>query len=250
MPWFWASKDSKSNSDSKNPTAKERLEKFQSLPIYAPEIVVPTLVLTTTLLTLHTFYSRRLRRIPTVAQLPPSAISNHQSLFGKAVSVGDADNFRFFHTPGGRLLGWEWLRTIPTSRKDLAKAGTLHVRLAGIDAPEGAHFGNKAQPYAEEAQNWLTNYILGRRVRVKLLARDRYERVVCSVKVWRWGVFRRDVSLEMAKAGWAELYDNAGAEYGGLEKELRNAVETARYFFAMCIFLTVDDTRGECGRRI
>ena len=126
------------------------------------------------------------------------------------------------------MLGWGWVRTIPASRKDLAKAGTIHVRLAGVDAPEGAHFGNTAQPYAQEAQDWLTKYVLRRRVRVKLLTRDRYERVVCSVKVWRWGI-RRDVSLEMAKAGWAELYDNAGAEYGGLEKEIRRAVEIAKY---------------------
>ena len=229
MPWFWTSKDN--NPESSKPSPKERLEKLESLPIYAPEIIIPTLVLTTTLLTLHALYRRRLRRIPTISQLPPSAISTHQSLFGTAVSVGDADNFRFFHTPGGRLLGWGWLRSVPSSRKDLAKAGTLHVRLAGVDAPEGAHFGNKAQPYAEEAQNWLTKYVLGRRVRVKLLARDRYERVVCSVKVWRWGLFKRDVSLEMAKAGWVELYDNAGAQYGGLERELRSAVETAKYAF-------------------
>ena len=234
MPWFWTSKDT-TNPDSQKPSPKERLEKLQSLPIYAPEIIIPTVVLTTTLLTLHTFYRRRLRRIPTVSQLPPSAISTHQSLFGTAVSVGDADNFRFFHTPGGRLLGWGWLRSVPTSRKDLAKAGTLHVRLAGVDAPEGAHFGNKAQPYAEEAQTWLTNYVLGRRVRIKLLARDRYERVVCSVKVWRWGLLRRNVSLEMAKAGWVELYDNAGAQYDGLERELRVAVETAKYTSILCM---------------
>jgi len=144
------------------------------------------------------------------------------------VSVGDADNFRFFHTPGGRLLGWGWLRPVPISRKDISKQGTIHIRLAGIDAPEGAHFGNAAQPYAVEAQAWLTNYVLGKRVRVTLLSRDRYERVVCSVKIWKWGI-RRDVSLEMAKAGWAEVYDNSGAEYGGLERELRKAVERAKY---------------------
>src|SRR5271155_2725937 len=173
MPWFWASPTN--SPDSKKPTPKERLEKLQSLPLYSPEILIPTLVLTTSLLGLHTLYRRRLRRIPTVTQLPPSAISSHQTLFGKAVSVGDADNFRLFHTPGGRLLGWGWVRQIPSVRKDITKAGTIHVRLAGVDAPEGAHFGNKAQPYAEEAQNWLTNYVLGKRVRVKLLARDRYE---------------------------------------------------------------------------
>ena len=41
------------------------------------------------------------------------------------------------------------------------------------------------------------------------------------------------MSLEMAKAGWAELYDNAGAEYGGLERQLKNAVETAKLYSAM-----------------
>lgn len=226
MGWFWSSTSSSPNE--KKPTPKERLEHLQSLPLYSPEILIPTVLLTTSLLGLHTFYRRRLRRIPTVAQLPPSAIASHQTLFGKAVSVGDADNFRFFHTPGGRLLGWGWLRPVPISRKDISKQGTIHIRLAGIDAPEGAHFGNAAQPYAVEAQAWLTNYVLGRRVRVTLLSRDRYERVVCSVKIWKWGI-RRDVSLEMAKAGWAEVYDNSGAEYGGLERELRKAVERAKY---------------------
>lgn len=223
MPWFWTS----SNADTGKPTPEERLENFESPPLFSPDVLIPTAVLTTTLLALHTFYRRRLRRIQTVAQLPPSSVTNHQSLFGTAVSVGDADNFRLFHTPGGRVLGWGWFRQVPNSRKDLAKAGTIHIRLAGIDAPEGAHFGNQAQPYAAEAQDWLTKYILRRRVRVSLLSRDRYERVVCSVKIWKWGI-RRDVSLEMAKAGWAELYDNAGAQYGGLERELRRAVETAK----------------------
>jgi len=82
-----------------------------------------------------------------------------------------------------------------------------------------------------------------------LLARDRYERVVCSVKVWRWG-WRRDVSLEMAKAGWAELYDNAGAEYGGLERQLKKAVETAKSFLYKIVRLIVDGREGACGLRI
>jgi endonuclease YncB( thermonuclease family) len=225
MPW-WSS----SNNDPDKLPSKSPLEALKSLPIYHAEIVIPTIILSSSIIAGHAFYRRRLRRIPTVAQIPPTALTSHQRLFGTAVSVGDADNFRLFHTPGGRLLGWGWLRHVPTSRKDLSKAGTIHVRLAGVDAPEGAHFGNQAQPYAEEAQNWLRNYVLGRRVRVQLLARDRYERVVCSVGVRKWG-FLRNVSLEMAKAGWVEVYDNAGAEYGGLEKEIRAAVDNAKYAF-------------------
>lgn len=69
-------------------------------------------------------------------------------------SVGDGDNFRFFHTP--TLSGYSWpfkFRRIPSTTKgtryehrklsqpDLdapldLKDETLHIRLAGVDAPE------------------------------------------------------------------------------------------------------------------
>jgi hypothetical protein len=36
-------------------------------------------------------------------------------------SVGDGDNFRIFHTPGGRLAGWGWLlwKRVPRGKKEL-----------------------------------------------------------------------------------------------------------------------------------
>lgn len=37
-----------------------------------------------------------------------------------------------------------------------------------------------AQPFSAEAKIWLTNYVLDRSVIVKLLSRDRYDRVVQS----------------------------------------------------------------------
>ncbi|KAI6020514.1 hypothetical protein EDC04DRAFT_2738026, partial [Pisolithus marmoratus] len=54
--------------------------------------------------------------------------------------MGDADNFRSYHTPG---IGWRWFRRVPTLAKDL-KDQTIHIRIAGIDAPEGGHFGRPA----------------------------------------------------------------------------------------------------------
>jgi hypothetical protein len=58
----------------------------------------------------------------------------------------------------------------------------------------------------------------------------------------------------MAKAGWAEVYDNAGAEYGGLERELRQAVETAKYphnpsFWGVLTYF-LGSRGGGCGLRI
>jgi endonuclease YncB( thermonuclease family) len=81
----------------------------------------------------------------------------------------------------------------------------IHVRIAGIDAPEGAHFGRTPQPYSAEALHWLKNYLGGRRVRVYVYSKDQYDRVVASAKV-RKGLFRRDVGLQMLKAGMATLY--------------------------------------------
>lgn len=48
--------------------------------------------------------------------------------------VGDADNFHLFHTPGGRLWGWGWFRNVPEKKPEL-KNNTIHIRIAGIDAP-------------------------------------------------------------------------------------------------------------------
>ena len=120
-------------------------------------------------------------------------------------------------TPGGRLLGWPWLRRIPTTRKDL-KDQTIHVRIAGVDAPECAHFGHPEQPYGAEALEWLRTYLTpGQRVRVHLHSKDQFDRVVASVKVWR-GLRRRDVGLEMIRAGMATVYEaKTGGEFGGMK---------------------------------
>ena len=172
-------------------------------------------------------YQNVFKRVRTAGDLTPSILGGKRKLFGRCVSVGDGDNFRFFHTPGGRLAGWDIFRFIPQNRKILVKQGTIHVRLAGVDAPEMAHFGNPAQPYSQEAFNWLTQKVKGKRLRIQPWSRDRYERVVSSVKIWTW-TGRKDVSLEMVKAGLATVYVQAGAEYGGIEQELKQAEEKAK----------------------
>jgi endonuclease YncB( thermonuclease family) len=101
----------------------------------------------------------------------------------------------------------------------------IHVRLAGIDAPELAHFGRPAQFYAQEAHAWLTSYLLNRRVRVYVHRPDQYQRVVATVYVHRLLDFpipfrSRDVSYEMLKRGLATVYEaKTGVEFGGVERE-------------------------------
>lgn len=74
-------------------------------------------------------------RHPTARHLTPKHLGGKCSLVGKVTAVGDGDNFRLYHMPGGRLAGWGLLRHAPRTTK-LLKGQTLHIRIAGIDAPE------------------------------------------------------------------------------------------------------------------
>lgn len=176
-------------------------------------------------------YRRRLRRYPTINHLPAQVYSPNfdRGLLGYVTSVGDGDNFRFYHTPGGYLAGWGWLRRVPSDKKSLRNQ-TIHVRIAGVDAPELAHFGKPAQPYGREALDWLTAYVQGRRVRVYVHSRDRFDRVVANPKIRTWPAkwTRRDVGLEQVKAGLATVFREGGAEYGGMLPLLERAENDAR----------------------
>lgn len=106
----------------------------------------------------------------------------------------------------------------------------IHIRLAGVDAPELAHFGHPEQPFARDAHAWLTSYLMHRRVRASIYRQDQYHRVVASVFVRRAFDFppfrRRDVSYEMLRHGLATVYEGkVGAEFGGedVEKKYRKA---------------------------
>jgi hypothetical protein len=102
------------------------------LPPQLPQSVLSSTVLltavsTVTLLGLARFYRRRLKRVPTAGHIEPGAYRS-RTLLGRVTSVGDGDNFHLFHTPGGRLAGWGWLRRVPSSRAHL-KNQTVGVSL-------------------------------------------------------------------------------------------------------------------------
>lgn len=82
------------------------------------QVVLPTVLSTVGILGLIGFYRRFLRRIPGTAYIKPTAFRK-RSLLGRVTSVGDGDGFHLYHTPGGRLAGWGWLRSIPSTRADL-----------------------------------------------------------------------------------------------------------------------------------
>lgn len=171
-----------------------------------------------------TFHVRYGRRLKNGEWITPDFLGRNSWIKGVVTSVGDADNFRLYHTPA--LGGYTWpfkFRTIPSLSKDL-KDQTLHIRLAGVDAPEAAHFGKPAQPYAAESLAWLRETLLGKKVYCQLIRRDQYSRIVAHVhlrpRILPSSLFRgRNVSLELLKAGWGTIYEQAGAEYAKGRKD-------------------------------
>ncbi|CAN8098698.1 unnamed protein product [Discula destructiva] len=183
-----------------------------------PRTWVSAFVVTTVLFGAIKFYRVYLRRIPSIEYIHPDKYRT-RTIFGKVASVGDGDGFHLFHTPGGRCAGWGWVRQVPTQKKAL-KGQTISIRIAGIDAPEGAHFGKPAQPNSAEALQWLQSKLHDRYVRAKIYKRDQYDRVVATVYLRRLLFFRTDVGLEMLKLGLATTYEaKSGVEFGGEKME-------------------------------
>ncbi|KAK2798071.1 putative endonuclease lcl3 [Emmonsiellopsis sp. PD_5] len=201
-----------------------------------PRNLIPTLLLTSGILFCAAIHRRYLRRIPAATNITPGYF-HKRSLLGRVTSVGDGDNFRMYHTPGGWLAGWEWMpvrwRQVPRGKKEL-KDRTIHIRLAGIDAPELPHFGRPAQPFSSTAHTWLTRTLSGKRVRAYPYRPDHYGRVVATVYIRSWRtlfLLRHDVGLQMLKAGLATVYEaKSGVEFGGerMEGVYRSAERGAR----------------------
>lgn len=65
-------------------------------------------------------------------------------------------------------------------------------------------------------------------MRAKIYKRDQYDRIVATVHVRR-GLLRRNVGLEMLKAGLATVYEaKTGAEFGDLESKYRKTEAWAK----------------------
>ena len=170
------------------------------------------------------------RRYQTAADIPARLVRNQRVLHGSVVAVRDGDNLRIRHTPLlYRFFGWY----MPPKGRGIAD-NTINVRLSAVDAPECGKFGNPGQKYGPAARSWLKRYE-GRKVMVRLHATDQYKRVVGTV--WAksdipllggLGFMRRNVGLELVKAGYATVYTGAGAAYGGIRHVYEKAEAVAR----------------------
>mmetsp|Transcript_7756 Transcript_7756/g.20512 ORF Transcript_7756/g.20512 Transcript_7756/m.20512 type:complete len:372 (+) Transcript_7756:134-1249(+) len=164
-------------------------------------------------------FERSLTRVRAAGDITNKMIDRNDTFIGTAVKVGDGDNFRLLHEPPLRRLastvrGMFGAEKIP---KHLTKGeNTIHVRLAGVDAPECAHFGRPGQPHAKDAHKWLIDFLEGKRVKIQVLRKDQYGRVVASVtEMPSWFRRARDVSEELVRAGYAVVYRGKEAVYNG-----------------------------------
>jgi hypothetical protein len=120
MPWPFQSPD---DHDTKRDSSASKTTGWapNSVSQFAqPSVLVPTLILTVTTLGAVRLYKSYLRRIPSTEHMKPD-VFRRRSIFGRVTSVGDGDNFRIYHTPGGWLGGWGWLpgRRVPKKASEL-----------------------------------------------------------------------------------------------------------------------------------
>lgn len=245
MPWpswanFWRSKTPEDTTVQNDTTTKpdpnalgswnNNLNAIDWSHYTSPQTITMSVLTTAATLGFIRVWKTYLRRIPTADYLKPGFF-RRRNLYGYVTRVGDGDNFHLFHTPGGKMMGWGWFpgRRTQDMFTRAKKGKTLHVRIAGIDAPELAHFGRPAQPYSQEAIDWLKDFVLHKYVRAYPYRQDQYNRIVCSVYIRRWVFFKTDVGLNMLKRGLATVYEaKFGSEFGNREEEYRATEATAK----------------------
>lgn len=152
----------------------------------------------------------------TVDDVPNDLFKANAKISAKVVKVSDGDTFRVRHTGG----------VLPTMPRHLSKAeggskklseSTLQIRIAAVDCPETAKFGSSGQAFGDEATRFVEDTIGGKKVTIKLLARDQYQRAVSTVtyRGGPLGMVKKDLSEELLKLGLAQVYRQGGAQYDG-----------------------------------
>ena len=166
------------------------------------------------------------RQYDTANDIPKSYFKDKNIIRGKVIKVIDGDTIRIRHTP-----------LYPLSKGDKGcidrklSECTISVRLYGVDAPETPKFGNEGQPYAQEAKEYISKQVYDKNVKIKLLRKDQYSRVVGSVTIQKYKYvpfIKTDLSQGLAANGYASLYTGGGSEYNGNIDKLNRKIKKAQ----------------------
>jgi endonuclease YncB( thermonuclease family) len=179
----------------------------------------------------------------TVADVPKSYFDQERSIYALVERVIDGDTIRVRHVP---LYGFTGQSPSPLTSRGIADQ-TMSIRVYGVDCPEIAKNGKAGQPFAEEAKQFTSKLLLHKMVKITFLRRDQYGRAVSAIETvtpwWKMGLGKKDLSMELARQGLAELYTGGGAEYFVSichQQNVRDSLSFDRYmaradFFA-CVF--------------
>lgn len=161
----------------------------------------------------------------TASDIPQKMFQQHVSIYGSVERITDGDTLRIRHIPM-----YPFQKSSNYDGK--LSENTIPIRLYAIDAPEIGKYGNPSMPFAEDAKDWLSDKAKGKVVKVKLLRRDQYNRVVGKVTTKRnfipSFISRQDLSLGLARNGFATLYTGGGAEYDDNLPKLKKEIERAK----------------------
>jgi endonuclease YncB( thermonuclease family) len=158
-------------------------------------------------------------QLETVGMVPKSYFDDNIAIYAFVERILDGDTLRVRHVPGFSLT--------QQTPEPLAKRGiaddTLVIRLYGIDCPELAKNAKQtAQPFGVEAKQFASNLVYHQMVKITFIRKDRYGRAIAMVETVPTGglllsglpgLGPKDLTVELARAGLAEMYTGGGSEY-------------------------------------
>ena len=158
-------------------------------------------------------------RLETVGMVPQAYFEENRSIYGFVERILDGDTLRVRHVPGYSFTNQA---PEPLQKRGIADE-TLLIRLYAIDCPEIAKNKKQTtQPFGNEAKQFTSKLVYHEMVKVTFLRRDRYGRAIAMVETLPAGGYllsglpglaSKDLTLELAREGLAELYEGGGAEY-------------------------------------
>lgn len=164
-----------------------------------------------------------------MADIPKPYFEKNKVIYGKIIRVIDGDTVRVRHCATRFSEG-----SLGTKKKRIHDS-TMSIRIYGVDAPElqKRKSDPSSQPFAKEAKELTSNLCLGKKVSLKLLRLDQYGRAVAKVQTRRslkaFPPFsKKDLSIELARRGFATLYTGRGAEYDGNKELLESKQKKAK----------------------
>jgi endonuclease YncB( thermonuclease family) len=162
----------------------------------------------------------------TVDNVPKDYFTQNKKIYAFVERIIDGDTFRVRHYPGYSTL---YQTPEPLKTGGIADL-TLKIRLYGVDTPEIAKNKSQiSQPFAQDAKDFTKNLIYHKMVQVTFLRKDQYSRAICQVETLpTYKVGPKDVSVELTRAGLAELYTGAGAVYAGQKGVLETSIRLAK----------------------